>query len=422
MNYVIGSSDVWSLLCTVVVLNLVIETNAAGGRKDFASESRRRATPPLVAANRNATSVRRAHAGEYGWVFTRYLSSDLEKNFFEDVKPFVRKVSWMPLVQKYSDNISALLHMQRGRVVPDRPMLKQTDQFASECNVYLEVSSATASSPTDGRVGCLGNTSEMDAYIFSRFEYTFVCLAPPCEKPPPAGRRVGDVHTSYIEPLFGYLRHPGNFQRDGWASQRTLLRKEYMLVDKWALNHLYTRWQHKKRESLYFDLGASTWLTGGGGSSQNWFVGMSECLCIPFTELRLWEARPQTIADVWNTLPDHLQPHYFWYNYPLSVRLDSWRNPLNHLLERLRDDDGLTAVTIKIDFDSPYLERKIIDTIVQFPQLHSNIDELFFEHHVRFGRMVKHWKSGVEKRSTILHSIQLFLSMRRLGIRAHSWV
>jgi hypothetical protein len=73
--------------------------------------------------------------------------------------------------------------------------------------------------------------------------------------------------------------------------------KDYLMVDKWALHNLHTRWRKrldsrpsavagvhngattaKGRErvtSIYVDMGASTYNEGFGGASQSWFVDVA---------------------------------------------------------------------------------------------------------------------------------------------------
>lgn len=294
-----------------------------------------------------------------------------------------------------------------------RPSIK----FLSEAYAFSAASTGSVDENVANKT-CLGSTSLMDPSLFSRFEYEFVCLHGPCTKKLPVGRTLGETHTSFIEPLFGYLRHPQIFLNDGLG--RGMSYKEYMIVDKWALNHLYTRWQRRQRHSFYFDLGASTYFSGFGGASQNWFVGLGDCMCVPFTEMRLWEATKTHPRHVWE-MYQPLRPHYFWFNYPLATDFRSWRNPLNHFLRSV-PPDGESPVLFKIDFDSPKAERRIVDTIVEHRELHERIDELFFEHHVVLGRMKHFWGGSMDSNSTVVESIDLFLSMRKLGIRAHSWV
>jgi hypothetical protein len=206
---------------------------------------------------------------------------------------------------------------------------------------------------------------------------------------------------------------------DGKAKFDTVVNKQYMIVDKWALNNLYTRWKQRRRTAHFFDLGASTYLTGLGGASQPWFVGLGDCMCVPYSSMHLWEATQHAPKTVWHQLPRNLHPHYHWYNYPLSVDAYSWRNPLNHVLEKVELGDPFV---LKVDFDNTPLETKIIQTILQTPQLSELIDEMFFEHHAKIAVMMRFWGELRNSNVTLMDSIEMFTQLRQRGIRAHPWV
>jgi hypothetical protein len=376
-------------------------------------------------AGRRSASAFRApreyYPGEYGWVFKRYIPSKLETEFLEAVRPFERSVSFRPLIPRFQSETRKYLSYNERFA---RDAVVGGDHLPMECRQYAASARQTASvDPSVAAGTCLGSLDPFDADVFSRFEYEFVCLHPPCDAADlPPGRSVGEIHTSYIEPLYGYLRHQQMFLQDGIADWGIVVNKQYMVLDKWALHHLYTRWKRPDRRTHFYDMGASTYLDGPGGASQVWFVGVSECLCVPFTEMRFWEAGPIDPAGLWGPVPQNIFPHYIFYNYPLSTSRDSWHNPLNHLRKRVPRDSS-EPVIMKVDFDSPEVERTIVETLLERPELYSLVDELFFEDHVILGNMVNIW--GPMSRTmnlTIVDSILLFQRLRHRGIRAHSWV
>lgn len=357
------------------------------------------------------------YSGQYGWVFVRYTSSQLELDFFRDVAAFEEVADWSDLSSLYRTRIEALKSESEGRVAPHRPY-KYSERLIQECNVYVRAlrEGKRGEQNRGSQKTCLGNAAELDKALFSQFEYEYRCLVPPCSDPPPKGFAVGATHTSYIEPLVGILRHPNAFLHN---ATRDLLNKEYMIIDKWALHHLRTRYLNRVRKSHYFDLGASTYTTGAGGPSQVWFEALAECLCVPFTMMHLWEAKPHDPSVVWRQVPEDVQPRYQWYNQPLNSSRASWNNPLNHLLHHASHDD---VVFLKVDFDQVRIEADIVRTVIERPELYSQIDELFFEHHVKLGPMTRLWTTRADKSMKARDSIGLFMSLRRLGIRAHSWV
>jgi hypothetical protein len=395
--------------------------------------------------------------GEYGWRFKEYISSDLENDFYQDVKPFVNAKQWSELAVKYRSRAEALVTASDGFVASDEHLVDSTTTpLLKTCQREADDGAPVGPPSSCGRRQVGGEHGEgrhaedatFDEKLFSRFIYEFVCLGEPCD---PAtfpstgsGYTLGATHTSFIEPVFGTMRHPKFLLTEG--TPQYLVNKEYMMIDKWALHNLHTRWRRRywRRlaarsvvpsentsrtrtldydrdgdvSSIFVDMGASLYSEGDGGASQEWFVGVANCQCIPFTDMMLFEAVLRMPQEVWSSAPDYLHPNYHWYNYPLSVETSSWRNPLNHLLAKLRPND---VVTVKVDFDSPGLETEIIDTILRFPELYQTIDELFYEYHVKMAYMHRYWFAA-NRTLNVLDSIDVFRSLRRRGIRAHSWV
>ncbi|CUG89104.1 membrane-associated protein, putative [Bodo saltans] len=460
-----------------------------------ARSSQRRSTPPLVRLVEQATSstlpgsparnksdvIRVNYRGQYGWRFQKYISSTLEDSFYEDMKQLLASTNdpsnAVYEIERYQANASMLIAMGVGRVFPNE-MGTDHSKYLAQCDTDDDdVGGPGVASPPQCLPPLANSTTSALSDCFSRFVFVFECLGEPCDPvdfPHITGWVLGETHTTWIEPLFGAMRHP-KFLLD--AGKRTYLEdKGYMAPDKWALHNLHTRYKKRfpsllrsgacrsssacsgacrsssacsgacrsssacsgacrsvntslsnygacpiledRRDSIFIDMGASTYGAGTGGSSQNWFVAAADCLCVPFTEMFLFEAKKHKANSVWRNVPDPIHPAYHWYNYLLNSSLASWRNPLNHLLSKLHPND---VVTVKVDFDAPELEAQIIDTILRFPELYQTIDELFFEHHVTMPYMNQYWR---EKAAglTIVDSIDLFRSLRRKGIRAHSWV
>jgi hypothetical protein len=87
-------------------------------------------------------------------------------------------------------------------------------------------------------------------------------------------------------------------------------------------------------------------------------------------------------------------------------------------------------VTFKLDIDSPGVEAANIDFLLDTDanNAHLWIDELFWEHHIYDNPFMRlYWFGTREERSnltdqTMIGSYKYFLRLRKLGIRAHSWV
>jgi hypothetical protein len=77
-------------------------------------------------------------------------------------------------------------------------------------------------------------------------------------------------------------------------------------------------------------------------------------------------------------------------------------------------------VLFKLDIDNNPVEERIVAKLLASPKLLSLIDEFVWEHHVNFAPMAAVWKqTGNSKK--MKNSIEIFATLRRAGIRAHSW-
>ena len=79
-------------------------------------------------------------------------------------------------------------------------------------------------------------------------------------------------------------------------------------------------------------------------------------------------------------------------------------------------------VLFKLDIDSPMVESGNIHYILN--QSFSIIDELFWEHHIRYNDLMRpEWgPPALLPAITLRESYDLFLRLRQKGIRAHSWI
>jgi len=234
----------------------------------------------------------------------------------------------------------------------------------------------------------IGGT-KFDDQIFSRFEYTETC-----------GTEV-KKWTSYIEPLAAGLRDPRGFCFD----KSKLLSREWIQIEQ---NNL------SGRKIAYFDVGASKWESGLGGASQKWFYDAYNDAGAKFTRFILWEAIKHDPVDVLKLLPKELMHAYQYFNIPATTDITDPSNPVN-VMKQIRRDDPEIFIAFKLDMDNP-IETQWLS---QFGG--SDVNEFFFEHHVKFSMMEKYWRSEADQQSTYADSARIFLKMRQSGIRAHSW-
>jgi hypothetical protein len=219
----------------------------------------------------------------------------------------------------------------------------------------------------------------------------------------------GETIMDFIEPLAGLTRSP-LYCLNGAAD---VVSKEYLVVS-WNASRKLTA--HSK--AYYFDLGASLYNSGSGGSSQDWFVETYERRGIRWDGIFAWEAGPQDSATVWSQIPAHLKPIYHWYNIPAHSDPEHPDNALNHIMRIARPED---YVVVKLDIDNTPVEEALMSQILFSSRLRGLIDDLFFEHHVNTPPMNGYWQTDASPR-TLADTYRIFSTLRSNGIAAHSWV
>ena len=172
-----------------------------------------------------------------------------------------------------------------------------------------------------------------------------------------------------------------------------------------------------------FDAGASTYDTGAGGASQSWFVDTYRARGIEFDRIFGWEAAVTDPRTQWDVVPADIKRKTSWYNIPATTGIGDADNPLTFVKELAKAED---FVVFKLDIDAPLIEIELIKQILADDVLKSLIDEFYFEHHVTGSIMQWHGWGDLRDTNTplgdIVHSYDIFKTLRESGIRAHSWV
>jgi len=216
-----------------------------------------------------------------------------------------------------------------------------------------------------------------------------------------------------IEPLAGLSRHPRYLvpKFDGGY----LVHKGYLVIDC----HLMVNLLPSKGRYFYFDLGASSWVTGAGGVSQAWFHQVYTKCGFPLFNggYFMWEVAYQHPGNFWGPIPAVIKPYYHWYNVPASTA-QTPENPLQMIKKLVKKEDFLV---LKIDIDSPNIEDAFIEQILADPELMTLIDDMFFEHHVNVPEMGP-WGIPATHPVYLNATYRLFRKLRLGGIVAHSWV
>lgn len=218
----------------------------------------------------------------------------------------------------------------------------------------------------------------------------------------------GETLVDFIEPLAGLTRSP-LFCLNGDAD---VVSKEYLVVSWNASRKLLAG------KAYYFDLGASLYHSGSGGSSQDWFVETYERRGIKWDGIFAWEVAPHDPAVVWGSIPAHLRPIYHWYNIPTHADPAHPDNALNYIVRVATPED---FVVLKLDIDNTEIEEALVNQILSSERLRGLIDELFFEHHVNTPPMHRYWHTAASPRM-LTDTYRIFSALRHGGILAHSWV
>lgn len=219
----------------------------------------------------------------------------------------------------------------------------------------------------------------------------------------------GETLVDYVEPLAGLTRSP-LYCLNGDVD---VVSKEYLVVSWNASRKLAA---HSK--AYYFDLGASLYNSGSGGSSQDWFVEAYERRGIQWDGIFAWEVTQHDPVEVWRNIPAHLKPIYHWYNIPTNPEPAHPDNALNYIMRTARPED---FVVLKIDIDNTEVEEALVNQILFSTRLRGLIDEFFFEHHVNTQPMHHFWHTEGSPR-ILADTYRIFSTMRSEGIIAHSWV
>lgn len=244
--------------------------------------------------------------------------------------------------------------------------------------------------------------------IFSRFRYV---------------DELNRTFDRYIEPLVGILRDPltmcdnmvkfaGRFEStESWVQA-----KRYLVHDFETINSLPTN-----SKLILMDLGASTyhgWGISPDAVGAKWFVERFKSNThVAFDRIFSFEFVEHSPTDIFRNLPKELWSRYMYFNVPVSPDPAQSSHPWSILLQIAKPDD---YVIVKLDIDTPAVERSLVRQLLDNSSYSDIVDEFFFEHHVNTASMHHYW--GLRDDSARLsHSYQLFEQLRELGIRAHSW-
>ena len=232
--------------------------------------------------------------------------------------------------------------------------------------------------------------------------------------------QLSQTTAGYVEPLIPPMRHPGlcleDDVRTGTKKMHILLSLDYLIHD-WA--ELCRQLKPTSR-TVFIDMGASLMFfereTHQDRSPSLKLLDDFRKFGFVFDHIYAYELRQQVAAEVYKHVPLPYQSAFHWVNVGVSADPTSIFNPFKMLLESFTEND---LIIVKLDIDSPDIERALAEQLRQNPALLDLIDHFYFEHHVNQYEIKNHW--GPTKES-VEESFQLFTSLRQRGVAAHFWV
>lgn len=171
------------------------------------------------------------------------------------------------------------------------------------------------------------------------------------------------------------------------------------------------------KQRIFFDAGGTRFM-----DAMNFFTSQYGERGLEFDKIYVWEAVPQGRDAYWADTPPEVRSKWehrltFYDGIPISADENAWHNPLQRILANCQPDD---FCGFKLDIDTPSVEGPIVQQLLQSPAVVKVLDEFFFEHHVSGLMQLYGW--GPDVQGTFADSYKIFTQLRKMGLRAHSWI
>jgi hypothetical protein len=145
---------------------------------------------------------------------------------------------------------------------------------------------------------------------------------------------------------------------------------------------------------------------------------------VNFDRILGWEAAQVGGNTIFAQVPERWYHAYQFFDIPVTTDVNSEGHPLQ-VLKKVHPGSGFVA--FKLDIDHNEIENTVANKIIewhdQFPSIQAGQFEFFFEQHVDLKPMRYWWKkTATESGRTLGDTYELYLKMRKLGIRAHGWI
>lgn len=168
------------------------------------------------------------------------------------------------------------------------------------------------------------------------------------------------------------------------------------------------------------DMGASLAFHGGNNNPMLELMDQYEKFGFPFDHIYAFEVTTLDTKKVFTELlPEKYFSSYHWINTGVSVGENDKMNPLHSIIKKFDEDD---LIIVKLDIDTPWLELPLVSQLLEGGDdgiYHKLVDHFYFEHHIYLQELKRAW--GRKVNGTIYDSLNVFTTLRKKGIAAHSW-
>lgn len=215
---------------------------------------------------------------------------------------------------------------------------------------------------------------------------------------------LSDGTREYIEPLVSHLRHP---------LARCLFGDTFLIDRSYVLPG-----NPGSSKTFLFDAGASHWSQGAGGPSLSYFTSVWKRYGFDWSHIEGWEGGT-TVAKFESTVPQEWRSKTYFHQDWISTSPNKQPFVPDVIQSTASKED---YVVFKLDIDSKSVETAIVDYLLTHIEALEYIDEFVWEQHVDNYLMAGNWGNTQDMSKSIADSYQYFLKLRKLGVRAHSWV
>mmetsp|Transcript_29212 Transcript_29212/g.44164 ORF Transcript_29212/g.44164 Transcript_29212/m.44164 type:complete len:391 (-) Transcript_29212:111-1283(-) len=226
-------------------------------------------------------------------------------------------------------------------------------------------------------------------------------------------------NQGFMEPLIPPLRHPD--MCDGEGTDTPLGNLSFQITD---IGHICRNSLSKTSRTVFVDMGATYNFNSDQIDYNSPAIRKIEeyrKYGIYFDHIYAYEIRQWDTERVYNTIPSHMQGPLHWINAGVTGEAGHMNNPFTMLKENFDSDD---FIVVKLDIDTPSVERPLFQQMLTDPELHEIVDVFYFEHHVMIDEMQPFWGAHGAGATigTISESIDVFHWLRKQGVAAHYWI